>query len=134
MSSTDNAVEKPVEKVELAAAEMPVEKPAAAAVELAAAEKPAEGASAEVPDDGFALRGLPFILVMFAMCLAVFIGGLDGTIVVVAMPQIAKEFDALSLISWIFLAFLLTQTAGTPLWGQVPRARSRRHTHRSVTF
>ena len=89
-------------------------KPAAAATPPAA---PA-AAPAEPADDGFKLRGLPFLLVMFAMCLAVFIGGLDGTIVVVAMPKIATEFDALSLISWIFLSFLLTQTAGTPLWGR----------------
>ena len=90
-----------------------VVKPAAVTEEASTAK-----AVAVPEDDGFALRGLPFMLVMFAMCLAVFIGGLDGTIVVVAMPQIAKDFDALSLISWIFLSFLLTQTAGTPLWGR----------------
>jgi MFS family permease len=89
------------------------EEPASAATAAASA-----SAAAAPADDGFKLRGLPFALVMFAMCLAVFIGGLDGTIVVVAMPQIAQEFNALGLISWIFLSFLLTQTAGTPLWGR----------------
>ena len=89
---------------------------AVAADAPAAVAKPAAPAAPE--DDGFALRGLPFKLVMFGMCLAVFIGGLDGTIVVVAMPQIAKDFDALNVISWVFLSFLLTQTAGTPLWGR----------------
>jgi len=93
---------------------------ASSAADKAAALAAAPGAAvaAAPADDGFKLRGVPFALVMFAMCLAVFIGGLDGTIVVVAMPQIASEFDALSLISWIFLSFLLTQTAGTPLWGR----------------
>jgi MFS family permease len=109
MTTSEPAVEK-APSLELASDDKPI------AAELATADK--APVAPEVPDDGFALRGLPFYLVMFAMCLAVFIGGLDGTIVVVAMPQIAKEFDALSLISWIFLAFLLTQTAGTPLWGR----------------
>ena len=45
--------------------------------------------------------------------------GLDGTIVVTAMPVIAHEFNALADISWIMIAFLLTQTAITPLWGRV---------------
>ena len=86
------------------------EEPSSAATAAASA-----SAAAAPADDGFKLRGLPFALVMFAMCLAVFIGGLDGTIVVVAMPQIAQEFNALGLISWIFLSFLLTQTAGGAL-------------------
>ena len=98
---------------------------AAAAAVPPAAITPTVAAAAATPapapalkDDGFALRGMPLILVMFALCLAVFIGGLDDTIVVVAMPTIADEFDSLSLISWIVLAVLLTQTAGTPLWGR----------------
>ena len=43
------------------------------------------------------------------------------------MPQIAQDFDALSTISWVFLAFLLTQTAGTPLWGRTADILGRRN-------
>ena len=76
---------------------------------------------------GFKMVGLPFQLTLAALCISVFIGGLDGTIVVVAMPAIAADFDALSTISWVFLSFLLTQTAGTPLWGRAADMLGRRN-------
>jgi hypothetical protein len=50
-------------------------------------------------DDGFKLKGSAFTFTLFALCLSVFIGGLDGTIVVIAMPVIAAQFSALSLHS-----------------------------------
>lgn len=48
-----------------------------------------------------------------------FLAGLDGTIVVTAMPVIANDFNARSTISWIIVSFMLTQTALTPLWGRL---------------
>ena len=44
--------------------------------------------------------------------------GLDWTIVVTAMPSISREFNAFDEISWVIISFMLTQTAGTPLWGR----------------
>jgi len=124
--AAEHAAKKEEQQLTLRVVEAPKAAPAAdaaaedgfVAVSKDLAAPPAAPAAAAAADDGFALHGVPFLLVMFAMCLAVFIGGLDGTIVVVAMPKIASEFNALSLISWIFLSFLLTQTAGTPLWGR----------------
>ena len=69
-------------------------------------------------DDGFVLHGLQFRAVLFSLCLACFMAGLDFTIVVVAIPNISKEFDAFDEVTWIMIAFALTQTAGTPLWGR----------------
>lgn len=34
------------------------------------------------------------------------------------MPVIAREFNALNTISWVIQSFMLTQTAGMPLWGR----------------
>ena len=83
-----------------------------------AAAKPLAASTITPMDDGFKLHGLPFVLVLFAVSLAVFIGSLDDTIVVVAMPAIAAEFESLSTISWVVLSLILAQTAGTPLWGR----------------
>jgi MFS family permease len=71
-----------------------------------------------VPNDGFALHGIPFSLTMFALCLACFMAGLDFTIIVTAMPAISKEFGNFDEISWIIVSFMLTNTASTPLWGR----------------
>ena len=63
----------------------------------------------ELADDGFKLKGSAFTFTLFALCLSVFIGGLDGTIVVIAMPVIAAQFSALSLHSNSTLQFMPEQ-------------------------
>ena len=88
---------------------------------------PSASAPAGVPDDGFALHGLPFAAVLGAMCLGCFMAGLDWTIVVTAIPKISKEFNAFDEISWVIIAFMLTQTAGTPLWGRLADVLGRRN-------
>lgn len=42
------------------------------------------------------------------------------------MPKIAAEFDALTEVAWIIVSFMLTQTAGTPLWGRLSDRFGRR--------
>lgn len=73
----------------------------------------------EAAGDYAVLPKWQFFMVFVAMCLSCFLAGLDGTIVVTAMPKIAKDYDALSSISWIIVSFMLTQTALTPLWGRL---------------
>ncbi|RUS14650.1 MFS general substrate transporter, partial [Endogone sp. FLAS-F59071] len=66
-------------------------------------------------------RALPlkqFILVYLALALTVFLASLDQTIVSVALPRIASDFQALSQVSWVGTSYLLTSTAFQPLYGR----------------
>src|SRR5438552_15171965 len=47
------------------------------------------------------------------------LAALDQTIVATALPTIAGDFGGLSHISWVVSAYLLAQTAVTPLYGKL---------------
>jgi EmrB/QacA subfamily drug resistance transporter len=51
--------------------------------------------------------------------LSSFMIAIESTIVATAMPQIVRYLGGLSLYSWVFSAFLLTQTATTVLFGKL---------------
>jgi EmrB/QacA subfamily drug resistance transporter len=51
--------------------------------------------------------------------LALFISAIEATIVATAMPQIVGKLGGFALYSWVFAAFLLTQTATTVLFGKL---------------
>src|SRR5919108_1660076 len=64
--------------------------------------------------------GPPRIGVVFTgLVLVMLLAALDGTIVATALPTIVGELGGLEHISWITSAYLLAQTAGTPLYGQL---------------
>ena len=44
---------------------------------------------------------------------------LDQLIVATAIPQIAREFKALSQLSWVFTAYMLTSTVTIPICGKL---------------
>src|SRR5579863_5189092 len=52
-------------------------------------------------------------LVLAAVMAANFMIAIEATIVSTAMPQIVGQLGGLPLYSWVFAAFLLTQTATT---------------------
>src|ERR1700722_5596646 len=58
-------------------------------------------------------------LVLAAVMAANFMIAIEATIVSTAMPQIAGQLGGLPLYSWVFAAFLLTQTATTVLFGKL---------------
>ena len=58
-------------------------------------------------------------LVLASVIAAMIMIALEATIVATAMPQIASQLGDLHLYSWIFAAFLLTQTAGTVIFGKL---------------
>ncbi|KAJ3271673.1 hypothetical protein HDV01_006452 [Terramyces sp. JEL0728] len=64
------------------------------------------------------LTKLQFSLIFVGLFLAVFLASLDQTIVGIAIPAIAKDFKALSEISWLGTAFLLTNTAFIPSYAK----------------
>jgi EmrB/QacA subfamily drug resistance transporter len=58
-------------------------------------------------------------LVLGCVMLALFIAAIEATIVATAMPQIVGKLGGFALYSWVFAAFLLTQTATTVLFGKL---------------
>ncbi|KAF7714240.1 Uncharacterized protein PECH_000041 [Penicillium ucsense] len=60
------------------------------------------------------------IVVMLALCLALFLAALDMTIISTALPTIAADFGASeSGFSWIASSYLLANAACIPLWGKL---------------
>ncbi|CAG8592801.1 12488_t:CDS:1 [Ambispora leptoticha] len=81
--------------------------------------KPPSPSAGENVDDQTTL--LPFkqlLIVFMGLSLAIFLSSLDQTIVSTALPKIASDFHALSDISWVGTAYLLTSTAFQPLYGK----------------
>jgi MFS family permease len=58
-------------------------------------------------------------LVLAAVMAANFMVAIEATIVSTAMPQIVGQLGGLPLYSWVFAAFLLTQTATTVVFGKL---------------
>src|SRR3954462_12193973 len=59
----------------------------------------------------------PFVIA--SIMAAMFMIAIEATIVSTAMPQIVGELGGLDLYSWVFAAFLLTQTAMTVVFGKL---------------
>ncbi|KAG9303181.1 hypothetical protein G9A89_001797 [Geosiphon pyriformis] len=58
-------------------------------------------------------------ILMLGLVLALFLAALDSTIVSIALPKIASEFNALSDIAWVGTAYYLSSTASQPLYGKL---------------
>jgi EmrB/QacA subfamily drug resistance transporter len=58
-------------------------------------------------------------LVFAGLLLVLLLAALDQTIVATALPTIVGDFGGLSHISWVVTAYLLAQTAVTPLYGKL---------------
>ncbi|MBI1729483.1 MFS transporter [Candidatus Acetothermia bacterium] len=63
---------------------------------------------------------------MFGVGTAMFLSALDQTIVATAMPQIVREFNGLSHLSWVFTAYLLASTVTVPIYGKLSDIFGRR--------
>ncbi|KLJ11333.1 hypothetical protein EMPG_13408 [Blastomyces silverae] len=59
-------------------------------------------------------------VVMFALCIALFLAALDMSIIATALPTIASQFNASeSGYSWMASSYLLGNAAVIPLWGKL---------------
>lgn len=58
-------------------------------------------------------------LIMFSLAIAVLLVALDITIVTTALPTIAEEFNSASGYTWVGSAYLIANSAATPIWGKV---------------
>ncbi|EQB55479.1 major facilitator superfamily transporter [Colletotrichum gloeosporioides Cg-14] len=64
-------------------------------------------------------HGLKLILIIIALCLAVFLVALDQTIIAPALGAITSEYGSVKDIGWYGSAYLLTTTALQPMYGTV---------------
>jgi len=72
------------------------------------------------PDDEPSHSKLQLTLIMFALCLAVFLAAIDATVITVALPTITRDLHASnSGYAWIGSAYLLALAASAPFWGKV---------------
>ncbi|KAH9873727.1 hypothetical protein IAQ61_004354 [Plenodomus lingam] len=83
----------------------------------------AEGTQAAVegpPEQHVPARSkITIALIMFSLCVAVLLVALDITIITTALPTIATELNSASGYTWVGSAYLIAQSAATPIWGKV---------------
>lgn len=58
-------------------------------------------------------------LIMASLSVAVLLAALDVTIVTTALPTISADFKSASGYTWVGSAYLIAQSAATPIWGKV---------------
>ena len=65
-------------------------------------------------------------VILVGVILAMFLGALDQTIVVTALPTIGRELNAVENLTWVVTAYLLTSTVVTPIYGKLSDIHGRR--------
>jgi EmrB/QacA subfamily drug resistance transporter len=73
----------------------------------------------QTPDAQGYLSHRQILVVMGGLMAGMFLAALDQSIVGTALPRITSELGGLDKLSWVVTAYLLTQTASTPLWGKI---------------
>jgi EmrB/QacA subfamily drug resistance transporter len=68
-------------------------------------------------------------LVSAGLLLGLLLAALDQTIVTTAMPTIARSLGGLDLYSWVFAAYMLLETASTPVFGSLADIFGRRRVY-----
>ena len=80
----------------------------------------------QIPDAQGYLSHRQILIVMGGLMAGMFLAALDQSIVGTALPRITSELGGLDKLSWVVTAYLLTQTASTPLWGKISDLYGRR--------
>jgi EmrB/QacA subfamily drug resistance transporter len=73
----------------------------------------------QTPDANGYLTHRQILVVMGGLMAGMFLAALDQSIVGTALPRITSDLGGLDKLSWVVTAYLLTQTASTPLWGKI---------------
>jgi EmrB/QacA subfamily drug resistance transporter len=70
------------------------------------------------------------LLIVLGVLLPTFMGSLDQTILVTALPTIGRDFQDMHSLPWLITAYLLASTATIPLYGKIADIHGRRFTLR----
>ena len=62
---------------------------------------------------------LKIALIMLSLGISVLLVALDITIVTTALPTISEHFHSASGYTWVGSAYLIANSAATPIWGKV---------------
>lgn len=65
------------------------------------------------------VTGIRWVIVVFAILSSTFLFALDNTVVADVQPQIVLQFDAITDIAWLGVAFIMAATATNLLFGQL---------------
>src|SRR5438309_10722176 len=76
-------------------------------------------ASAAAPLPAARREGQSVLVVFAGLMLVLLMAALDQTIVSTALPTIVGDLGGLNHISWVVTAYLLAQTAVTPIYGKL---------------
>ena len=66
-------------------------------------------------------------LIVLSVMLGTLLYSLDQLVVATAMPQIVRELNGLSQLSWIFTAYMLTSTITIPIYGKLSDVYGRKN-------
>ncbi|MBI4295995.1 MAG: MFS transporter [Chloroflexi bacterium] len=58
-------------------------------------------------------------VILVGVIMAMLLSALDQTIVATAMPQVVRELNGLSHLSWVFTAYMLAATVTLPIYGKL---------------
>lgn len=86
--------------------------------------KDAEADVVTAPAGAFTHREI--LSVLYGVLLGMMMAALDSTIVTTALPRIATDLDGFLHLSWVVTAYLLTNTAGAPIYGKLSDLYGRR--------
>src|SRR5207244_10873018 len=64
--------------------------------------------------------------IFYGLTLGMFLSALTQTIVVTALPTIGREFGDFENLSWVIIAYLLSSTVVSPLYGKLSDIHGRR--------
>ncbi|MGH9338186.1 MAG: MDR family MFS transporter [Acidobacteriota bacterium] len=57
--------------------------------------------------------------ITFGVMMGMFLGALEATVVVTAMPTVVSSLGGLEIYSWVYSVYFLTATVTQPLWGRL---------------
>src|SRR5215831_9695321 len=65
-------------------------------------------------------------IIIIGVALGIFMAALESTIVGTAMPTVVATLGGIKLYSWVAVAYILTSTIMTPIWGKMTDLIGRR--------
>ncbi len=72
------------------------------------------------------IKDVPLKITIAGVAIGIFMGALESTIVGTAMPTVVATLGGIELYSWVAVAYILTTTIMTPIWGKMADLMGRR--------